>query len=481
MSRSLDAVVVGAGASGLAAALELRRRGLEVRVLEAGDRAGGVLWTETRDGYRFERGPNTMLGKAAARPFLRAHDLERLLVAAAPASRLRFLLHDGRLEPVPLGPGSFLRTPLLSMRGKLRLLAEPFVRRGDGSSESVAEFVTRRLGREALERLVAPFLTGVYAGDERQLGAAAVFPGLVALEHDHGSLVDGGVREAIRARWTGAERALRGTLSLAGGLGELADRMAARLGDALTLGVPVTTLARADTAWCLETGGAAPERILARHVVLAVPAPEAAALLAPLEPDLAEVLRGIAYAPIASVSVGIGATDARRAPEGFGFLVPRAAGLDLLGCLFMSQLYPDRAPAGRELLTCFLGGTRAPALVGEPDDRLLARLSRDLERTLGLRAAPRLLGVTRWPRAVAQPGRDHPARIARVRALASRHPGIAVAGSWVSGVSLADTLVSGARAAQEIAGEQRAGTSGASPTAAAGASPPPPPPSAGGR
>ncbi|CAG1001707.1 partial Protoporphyrinogen oxidase, partial [Myxococcaceae bacterium] len=161
-----QALVVGGGAAGLAAALELQRRGVEVRLIEATPRVGGVVQTEHREGYLFERGPNTMQGKPTLRPFLEANALEPLLVPASPASRRRWLWHDGRLEAVPMDPLSFLRTRLLTGRGKLRLLREPFVARGDASRESVDEFVRRRLGDEALENLVAPFLTGVYAGDE---------------------------------------------------------------------------------------------------------------------------------------------------------------------------------------------------------------------------------------------------------------------------------------------------------------------------
>ncbi|HEY8494866.1 MAG TPA: protoporphyrinogen oxidase, partial [Myxococcota bacterium] len=191
MTADVEVVVVGAGAAGLAAATALRAAGREVVVLEAAARAGGSAWTETDAGYRFERGANTLRLGPATLAFLRAAGLEARLLAASPASRERFLLRAGRLVPVPLSPLALATTPLLSARGKLRLLAEPFVRRGDPTGESVAEFTARRLGREALEALVGPFLTGVYAGDERELGAEAVFPSLVDAERRSGSIVRG--------------------------------------------------------------------------------------------------------------------------------------------------------------------------------------------------------------------------------------------------------------------------------------------------
>ncbi len=444
-----DAVVVGAGAAGLAAALTLQARGLSVRVIDAAARLGGVARTESIGGFLVERGPNSLQVKAPALAFLRANGLEGSLVAASPASRLRFLWHDGRLEPVPMGPGALLRTPLLTGRGKLRLLAEPLVRGGDGSDESVAGFIGRRLGSEAVERLVAPFLTGVYAGDEEQLGAAAVFGQLVALERSHGSIVRGFVAQALRRR--GGPRGLRGSWSAAGGLGGLAAKMAGLLRAPVEAGSRAVSLRREDDAWRIETEGGRGDSLCAARVLVALPAHEAAALLRGLDPDAADLLAGIAYAPVVSLSVGVARGEATHPIEGFGFLVPRAARLGILGCLFMSQLFPGRAPEGFELLTCFAGGQRSPGAVDAPDDALLAQLRDDLAQTLGLRGEPRLLAVTRWPRAIAQPGRDHVARIARVRTRIAAHPGLALAGSYLDGVSLADTLACGAATAGALA------------------------------
>lgn len=444
---TLDAVVVGAGAAGLAAGLELARAGLDVRVLDAGERPGGVIRSERVSGYLLERGPNSLQVKPAARELLEAHGTDASLVAAAPASRLRFLWHEGRLEPVPMSPLAFLRTPLLSGRAKLRLVAEPFVRRGDGRDESVAEFVSRRLGPEALERLVAPFLGGVYAGDESQLGAEAVFPSLVAGERSHGSIVRG----ALAGMRRGGPRGLAGSWSTADGLSGLADRLAESLGERLCRGVRVGGIARDGAVWRVEAASTAtPASLAARRLVLAVPSNEAAALLGPLDAEAASLAAGVAWAPIASVSLGVGEGDTTVPIRGFGFLVPRRAGLDVLGCLFMSRLFSGRAPAGRVLLTCFLGGARAPALVEKDDDAIRDAVRRDLERTLGLRADPQWLALTRWPRAVAQPGREHVGRIAVLRERISRWPGLALAGSWLDGVSLGDTLACGARAADAV-------------------------------
>ena len=221
----VQAVVVGAGIAGLAAARELHRRGVAVAVLEAREHPGGVMRTGESRGFRFERGPNAFRVSAPALVFLRRHGLEAALLAAGPEARLRKLFLDDRLLPVPGGVVAATTTPLLSARGKLRALAEPFVSRGEGEAETVAAFVSRRFGPEVLERAVAPALVGVYAGDENALGAGAVFPGLVAFERDHGSVLGGAVRGALRRR---GERGLTGSWSAQGGLADLAARLARR-------------------------------------------------------------------------------------------------------------------------------------------------------------------------------------------------------------------------------------------------------------
>ncbi len=441
----VDVVVIGAGLAGLAAAHELRRAGLSVRVLDAGERPGGVVRSERVDGYLVEHGPNTLRIAGTARPALQALGIEPLLVPAAPANRLRFLYREGALVPFPLGPLDALRTPLVSARGKLRIASEPFRRRGDGAQETVAEFIGRRLGREAVEHLVAPFLTGVYAGDETQLGAEAVFPSLVEAERDRGSIVAGMLRPKGKA--AEALPALPGIHSCEAGLGAIPAHLAAGLGETLAVGTEVMALAR-DGEWIrVEAGHAG--TLEARQLVLATPASATARLAAPVSSEAAETLEGIGHAPLVVMHLGVELGTTAHPIEGFGFLVPREARLGLLGCLFLSNLFPGRAPEGKALLTCMVGGVRWPEAVDEPEDRLRERLAAELERTLGLRGAPHWLRTLRWKRAVPQPGVGHRARVADVQARLAP-AGIEVAGSWVAGVSFADTLASGVAAARRV-------------------------------
>jgi oxygen-dependent protoporphyrinogen oxidase len=438
-----DVAVIGAGAAGLGAAAALHAGGRDVVVLDAGDRPGGVMRSERCEGFLVERGPHTTRIPAEALALLRRTGNEAALAKARPEGRARYLLRPSGLVPVPLGPLAFARTPLLTGPGKWRILREPFVARGDGGGESVAAFVERRLGREAVTALVAPALVGVYAGDERKLGAEAVFPTLVAAEREAGSVVRGLLRRALR----GEPRGLPGTWSAHGGLGALAAELASPLGAALRLGARATALVPEAGGWRVEHAGGA---LRTRALVLAADADGAAELLAPLDAEAGAFLRALPFAPIASLSLALPAGATRRPPDGFGFLVPEDCGLPLLGALFVSRLFTGRAPSGQELVTAMLGGLRWPGALDAPDDALLARASEGLDRALGLAGTPRVLAITRWPRAVAQPGVGHVAAVRAIRARLARLPKLALAGGCWDGVALGSALASGARAAEVV-------------------------------
>ena len=446
---------MGAGIAGLAAARDLATAGLRPLVVDAGSEPGGVMQTDEVDGYRIEAGPNTFQAKPAFCAFADRHDLWAGLVAASPESRRRALFHEGRLVALPHGPLAALATPLVSARGKLRILAEPFVRRGDPTSESVHEFVSRRLGPEVATRLVGAFLTGVYAGDERRLGVEAVFPGLAELERSHGSLVRGALAGLVHRREAGA-RGRSGTWSAAEGLGAFAARIAAALPEPVRLQTRALQLAREDGGWAAELSGpSGDERVHAREVLVATPAFAAADLLQRVDADAAKLLEGIEYAPIVALGLGVDPAEVREPIEGFGFIVPRAEGLRLLGCLFMSRLFAGRAPTGRELLHCMQGGARWPEAALRSDDELIASTLADLDRTLGLQGAPRVVGLRRWPRAIPQPDAEHTRRVAEIRRRVDGLPGMSLAGSYLAGVSVADTLSSGTQAAVRILERRR--------------------------
>ena len=446
-AAEVDAVVVGAGVAGLAAALELQSYGCEVVVIDPSDRPGGVMRTDHVSGFVIERGPNTTQVSAEMDAFLRRHALIPALCAAEPEGRSRFLVLDGELVPVPTSPGSLVRSDLLSGRAKLRLLAEPFLPRGRPEAESVAEFVGRRFGPEVASALVGPFLTGVYAGDENVLGAEAVFPKFVEYERRSGSISWGAFLGALGRK----PRGRTGSWSTNEGLGPFARRLAGQLNEPPALGSRVIGIGRDARGWRVEVVSPTGDSTLrARRVVLATPSLDAAHLLRGVSGDVAAALEAIRYAPVVGVPVAVDPQRVRAPIEGFGFLVPAAEGIELLGCLFMSRLLPLRAPEGRELLHCVISGTRWPDAANAHVDDIVAHVVDGLHRVLGLPEAPEVLALIRHGRAIPQPDRDHAARVRWTRSMLREMPGSALAGGYLDGISVADTLTSGVEAAREL-------------------------------
>ncbi|CAK0750049.1 Coproporphyrinogen III oxidase [Gammaproteobacteria bacterium] len=447
-----DYAIVGGGISGLASAWFLQRRGFSVQVLEAAPELGGTLRSRVCEGFLVEQGPNSTLENTdALRELIEGVGLAEALQVASPAGKRRYILKDHRLEPLPLGPGAFLSTPLFSIRGKLRLFAEPFIGRA-ATEESVASFVRRRLGQDFLDWAIDPFISGVYAGDPERLSVRAATAKVYALEAEYGSLIGGMVRRLLKGKRSGPTPSGR-MIAFAGGMQTLARGVGAALGQGVVrTQAQVTALKRGtDARWHLHLASdeGVGEVVSARSVVLCLPADKAAGLLAPLAPEAATALQAIPYPVVASVALGFRRDQIRHLLDGFGFLIPRRCAVETLGTLFSSSLFPDRAPAGHVLLTSFLGGARHSGL-GECDEEELARrVLRDIGSVLGIDGAPVLRAVTRWPRAIPQYEIGHLARVAAVDRALVELPGLYTRANWRDGISVAD-CVRNARAFAEV-------------------------------
>lgn len=450
---AVDVVVVGAGLSGLVAAHRLRRRGAKVRVLEATQRTGGVIGSERSGDVLLECGPNTALDSTGAIGVLIGElGIGNLLIEASAAASRRYLVRDGRLVALPASAADFLRTPLFSRAAKLRLLAEPLIRRAPADvDESVAQFVRRRLGPELLEVAVEPFVSGIYAGSPEQLSVAATFPRLHELEQRYGSVALGAALQAGRRRDHGARRHRQaGSFSFRDGMQTLTDALATSVADVQT-GVRVTRLARAGAGYRLEfEHGTQPGAVEARAVVLAVPADEAGRLVRPLALPAADALMAVDYAPMAVVVTAYRRTDIEHGLDGFGFLVPRREKAAMLGTLFSSTMFEHRADASTALLTSFVGGQRQPEKLALSDAELLRQVSGSLAQLLGARAAPHRVSITRWPRAIPQYTQGHLGRVAQLSAAEASNPGLHFCASYRGGVSLSDCAASGERAASRV-------------------------------
>jgi protoporphyrinogen/coproporphyrinogen III oxidase len=452
-----DAIVVGGGISGLACADLLHCAGRSVLVLEAADRVGGCLRSEVRGGMLLDRGPQSV---RSADPALAGHLAELGLagevVVADGAMRRRYLVHRGRAVPLPSSPLSLLRTPLLSWRGRLRLLREPFVPRGAGFDETVAGFVGRRLGEEVRDGAVDAAVGGIHAGDPTALSMRATFPALLQGERTHGSLLRWALAEALARR--GARRAGAVPLPVArvfgfrGGMAAWPAAIAARIGPGrVRTEARALQLRREATGWSVawsEPGRTA--RAAARHVVIATPAPDAADLIDRLSAPAARALRDIPYAPVAVVHLAYARGAIAHPLDGFGVLAPAAERAGVLGIVWCSSLFPAAVPAGTVLTATFVGGMRdAPALArGDAD---LARLAHAQHvRLLGACGEPVFEAVQRWPLAIPQAEMGHAERIGVVELMESREPGLYVTGSFRKGAGVPACWTEGRRVAHLI-------------------------------
>lgn len=450
-------VIVGGGITGLAAAWFLHSQGRAVRLLEAGARPGGVIESEESDGFLVERGPNSTLQKPgtaddALGRLVAGAGLEDRLVEAGAAGRKRYVLRAGRLQALPASPPAFLATRLFSWRAKLRLLGEPFIGRA-GEEETIARFVERRLGREFLDYAVEPFISGVYAGDPTKLSVRAAVPRIYELERTYGSLIRGAIALGKAAK--GAGMPAGRMISFDQGMAALPQGVAEALPEgACRTGCRVVALRRTAEGWALHWEGPAGSGVeLARTLVLALPAPAAARLLAPLSPRAAEILETISYAPIVGLGLGYEREQVRHPLDGFGFLAPRREAMRVLGGLFSSSLFAGRAPAGKVLLTAFIGGTMDPGAAALGDKELLDRVTADLARALGIRGAPGFVRISRYERAIPQYTIGHLERIAALDTALEALPGLHLQASWRGGVSVADCIRSGEALARRLAEE----------------------------
>jgi oxygen-dependent protoporphyrinogen oxidase len=454
-------VIGGGGISGLALAYRLGQRlpAVDVLVLERGTRPGGTVFTGRYDGFQVEAGPNGFLDtKPATLDLCRDLGLDdRLLPASEAAGRNRFVFLGGRLRALPTGLASFLRSDVLSWRGKLALLAERFrSRRADGGDESIDAFARRRVGREVAETLADAFVTGIYAGDPRLLSVQASFPRLAAFERDHGSVLRG---LAASRRQRRAEAAAQGRepprtgrlWSFREGLSVLIKGLRDNLRQPPLLGAAVRKVRRAGSPGGWQVEGEGGERWPADAVVLACPADQQAAILADEDAELAERIGAIPYNRVAVVAVGYRAGDVPGPVDGFGYLSPQRDRRDVLGVQWCSSIFPDRAPPGMVLLRALCGGWNRPDVLDWDDDRLLEAVRAELRQAMAIRAAPVFHKVARWDRAIPQYHVGHLERVAWIEERAGQHPGLYLAGNAYRGVALNDCVEQAGLLADRIA------------------------------
>ena len=447
----LDLLVVGGGIAGLGAAFAAQERGARVALLEASERVGGLVRTERDEGFVIERGPESFLTRD---PILlelseRLGIADRLVRTQAQGA---YVVHRGRLERIPAGfqllapldAGSFWRSGLVSRRGKLRALLEPWLPARPREDESLGAFVRRRFGDEVLVRLAQPLASGIYGADPERLGLRSTLPRFLDAE------ASGSVVRGLRAQAGDADRAAGARYGLFasydGGMEVLTEAYAAALGDIVRTGAPVRALEKTPTGWRARL---AEGEVSAKALVLATPARVSATLLEPLDADVTAHLRSIRLGSAATATF---AYDSRDLPplETAGFVVPAVEGRAVLACTFSSAKWPGRAPEGKALIRVFLGGHTNQDVVSLGDEALVRIARRGLRELMGVTAEPLFDRVDRWIEAMPRYEVGHHRRIDRIESRVAALGPIRLAGVAYRGVGLPAVTQAGRGAAAEL-------------------------------
>ncbi len=448
----MSITIVGGGISGLSLAYFLLERNpdLEVTVLEASDRPGGKICSDRADGFLCEWGVNGFLDNKP-RTLELASSLSINPLRSSDAARRRFIFTGGRLRQIPETPPAFLRSDLLSLRGKIRIFYEFFAPRGSGDDETLASFAIRRLGREAYEKMIDPMASGIYAGDPEKLSLKSCFPRIYQLEREYGSLLRAMMKLQREAKRTGRQvgPGPGGTLtSFYDGMEAIVRALLERLGDRVRTKWRVRGINRSGDIYTVQSESG--EILETDMLVLACPAYEAAGMLGEMDTSLSETLERISYPAVSVVCLGFRKKDIRHNLDGFGFLVPFRESRKILGTLYDSSIFPNRAPEGHVLLRSMIGGARASDLALQPDERLLNIVLEELFEIMGIRAEPVISRIYRHEKAIPQYNLGHQEVLDEIEEALKAHPNLYITGNAYRGIGVNDCIENSYRLANSM-------------------------------
>ncbi len=447
-------VVIGGGLSGLSAAYileqEAQKAGLEidVTVLEKKDRIGGKVWSIQEEGYTCEWGPNGFLdSKPWTLELCDNLGIRDQLVRSDDNARKRFIYSEGELHRMAENGPAFLKSKLISWPGKMRLAAELVIpKRTDGADETLADFGRRRLGSEALDKLIAPMVSGIFAGDPETMSLRSCFKRIYELEQEYGGLIKALIklakkkkREIKEGKVVASAAGPGGVLtSFYNGIQELTDGIAERIDGTIQKTAPVEKITKKDDGFELTLADGS--TVDAEVVISATPSHAATGMVEGLDAELSKVLADIPYAPINVVCFGYERDRVAHNLDGFGYLIPKREGRSTLGTLWDSSIFPNRAPEGHVMLRSMMGGAVRPELVGIPEEEIVERVKLDLRTIMGVDADPSFLRVFPQLRAIPQYTVGHSKRVEAVEAASKRHPGLFYTGNAFYGVGLNDCV-----------------------------------------
>ncbi len=445
--ENIKVAVIGAGLTGLTTAFYLKKAGIQFVVFEKENRAGGVIQTHHENGFTFEGGPNSgILSKPEVPELLEELKNDCTLEVADETAKARWIWKKNRWVPLPSGLISGITTPLFSFSDKLRILGEPFRKKGSNPNETLAELVLRRMGKSFLDYAIDPFILGIYSGNPASLVTQYAFPKLYRLEQDYGSFIGGSIKKAKESKSERDKKATKEIFSVQGGLSKLIDALVKNIGEEnLRLNCTGLSFTRKGDNFFSSLSADS-----FSHVISTTGAYTLETLFPFLEKEKLKAINQMKYSKVIQVSVGFNQWEGI-ALNAFGGLVPFIEQRNILGALFLSSFFKNKAPKNGALLSVFLGGVRKPEFSGFSDEKIYKIVEQELTEMLKLKIfKPDLLKIYRYNHAIPQYGFESEEKLKAINALEKDHPGLLLAGNIRDGIGIADRINQGKTIATEI-------------------------------
>jgi oxygen-dependent protoporphyrinogen oxidase len=441
----LEFIVIGAGISGLTVAHKLVQAGKDVLVLESADEAGGKILTERIDGYLLEAGPNSLrVENQETVDLIEESGLTAHVIDANSNSKKRFILKNGRWLKIPSGPVEAITTRLFSIRGKLRIPFDLFISKTQSEDESAASFISRRLGHEVFDYAADPFITGIYAGDPHKLSMRHAFASMWCAEQEHGSLIKGMMKNRTKA----VKKNFRPrVISFAEGLSELTSGLRNSLGHCLHLHDGALKIEHAKNGFVVATSSDVFE---SKQIIFALPAYDAAPMLQPIAHDLSNTLQNIVYPPVAVVYLGYRNNQFTEIPEGFGGLIPSKENRKILGIIYSSSNFPNRAPEAHLLLTVIMGGACNPEISSWSNQEILDVATGEVQELMKPKGKPTFQHIRLWSRAIPQYNVGYKAILDAIDRTEQDNPGLHFIGNYRGGISMGSCIRNATELAKKL-------------------------------
>ncbi len=437
-------VIIGAGISGLATAFWLARDNSNVTVLESSKEPGGTMKTVRKDGFLFEQGPNSGLETTPAiRELAEGAGIGDEMVYASTEAKIRYIMRDSKLHPLPMNPPSLIKSKLFSTKAKLRLLLEPFIGRStDGYYQSIAEFVSRRLGQEFLDYAINPFVSGVFAGDPDKLSVASAFPKLYRLEELYGGIFKGvikGARERKRSAETSKQSAKM--FSFKNGIQSLPAAVADKLSESIIYNAEFTGIEKSGSGWKVKYSVHGETKTIdADAVITTLPAFKLKGAFSTIDQEIDTHLSDIYYPPVMVLYAGYNKSDIGRNLDGFGFLIPSKENRPYLGAIWNSVLFENRAPEDKASFSIFIGGAGNASAFNTPHQELIETALNSFAETMNITGDPVFIEHRLWEKAIPQYNLGYIEHTRFFEGFEKRNKGLFISGNFVGGISVGDCI-----------------------------------------